>query len=1316
MAFSTNIIRFYQNPGLSNDQEKNILHKIRQQFNNGNEIIKSIKTEFCFNIEQQAQLSSDELSKIEWILTPDFNVKLNRESSRLRSLNSSSKNTILIEIGPRLNFSTALSTNAVSICKNIGLDEKVSRIEKSTIYLFEIEKSLTKEQENQLVELLHDRMTEQRYHTPIESFKLPPNDDKWFEIDVIGRGEQALREVSEKLGLSFDDWDISYYCSLFRDKLKRNPTSVECFDLAQSNSEHSRHWFFKGRIFIDDKEVPESLFAMVTSTQENTNDNNVIKFSDNSSAIRGFSDLNILIPKDSTEASSMELKKNQTRHIIFTAETHNFPTGVAPFPGATTGTGGRIRDVQAAGRGAHVIAATAGYSFGNLHIPDYHLEWEDNNEIYPHNFASPLQICIEASNGASDYGNKFGEPVLAGFARSFGQRIQSNERIEYIKPIMFTGGIGTIDDGYIQKNHAQSGMNVAKIGGPVYRIGVGGGAASSTEVQGSEGSESLDFNAVQRGDAEMEQKLNRLIRACIEHQKGNVIESIHDQGAGGNGNVLKEISEPMGAKIYCNKFTLGDPTINTMELWGAEYQESNAILIRKENREILDKISKREKCQVDYVGEITGDHHITLIENESAQRHPVHLDLDLKTIPLKPLVIQGEDKTRLVIESLHKVLRLPSVASKRYLTTKVDRCVTGLVAQQQCVGPQHTPIADYALIALNYFTYRGSVTSIGEQPIKGLISPEANGRLSVAEAVTNLMFCAITEIADIKCEGNWMWPAKLEGEGALLVRTCEAMCEFMKQINIGIDGGKDSLSMAAKVKLPSGSEIVKSPGTLVISAYAPVPDIRIKVTPELKIDDCSLIYVKLNGNDKFRLGGSALAQVYKQLGNDCPDMENPSHLKNGFGIVQKLIKNKICTAGHDVSDGGLIVCLLEMAFVTDCGLDVDIPSFGQDPLNVFFAEECAVIIEVRNEFVESALNEFKSCDIIAHKIGKAIRKKDVVIRYDNTVMILGHMFTLRDVWEETSFQLENHQANPECVMQEKNGLKFRKTPNWKLTFEPSKINLNIDSHITSAPKVAVLREEGINGDREMIASFFMVGFDVVDITVTDLIDQAVNLDHFRGLIFPGGFSYADVLGSARGWAATLKYNSNVEAQLQRFKHRNDTFSLGVCNGCQLMALLGWVGSKPNGTQGTLLTHNTSGRFECRFSSVMIPEKTPAMMLNGMQGSVMGVWVAHGEGRFVFESDQIKKSVKDLVSVIYVDDDNKPATMYPMNPNGSVDGIAGICSPDGRHLAMMPHPERATLSWQWPYIPPTMEHMKQSLASPWAKMFENAYKWSMATQI
>ncbi|RWS26136.1 phosphoribosylformylglycinamidine synthase-like protein [Leptotrombidium deliense] len=1201
-----------------------------------------------------------------------------------------------------------------------------------------LQSRLSNEIENQIASQLFDRMTEQRYTSPINSFKLPIKLQSWTEIDILGRGMNALKEISNEMGLAFDEWDLQYYTKLFRDVFKRNPTSVECFDLAQSNSEHSRHWFFKGRLIVDGVEIEKNLIEMIVDTQKFTNDNNVIKFSDNSSAIKGF-ELNVLSPVNAAEASLVQLQKC-TRHIIFTAETHNFPTGVAPFQGATTGTGGRIRDVQAAGRGGHVIAATAGYSFGNLLIPGYSLPWEDSSECYPYNFASPVDICIEASNGASDYGNKFGEPVLAGFARSFGNRLPNDERWEWIKPIMFSGGIGSIDARFVTKLSPEKNMLIVKVGGPVYRIGVGGGAASSTEVQGcyletlgDEKNEELDFGAVQRGDAEMEQKLNRVIRACIEYSGENPIQSIHDQGAGGNGNVLKEIVDPKGAVIYTTKFSLGDPTIDTLELWGAEYQESNAILINESDKNILTKIGEREKCPINFVGTVSDDGFIKLVEGDEqtdSSKLPVNLELSHVLGSMPPKVFNLEKKQTLLrplqlpenltlLDALNRVLRLPSVASKRYLTNKVDRSVTGLVAQQQCVGYTHTPLCDYAMIALSFFDIKGSATSIGEQPIKGLLSPAAGARMSVAEAITNLMFAGITDLADVKCSGNWMWAAKLPGEGAKLFEACQAMCQLMKVLRIGIDGGKDSLSMAAKVKSANKkTEVVKAPGTLVISTYAPVADIRQKVTPEIK-GDGKLIYINLSGLEKMRNGGSALAQVYGQIGSEPADIDKPELLRDCFEIVQKLIKSKRCTAGHDISDGGILVCLLEMAFATNCGIVANFNFSEKNVLNALFSEECGVIIEVLNDSVDYAMQMFKEKAISAQIIGEARFDNDVIsVSVNGTNILESKTAILRDIWEETSFELEKRQANVDCVISERVTLKQRKQPDWKLTFNANDTRLSLSKDrefFTSKPRVAVVREEGINGDREMIASLYMVGFEVADVVVTDILGcrvsiSALPLDSFRGLIFPGGFSYADVLGSARGWAATMKFNEKADNEMKRFKARSNTFSLGVCNGCQLMALLGWVGEQENGTQGTLLAHNDSERFESRFVSVKIKESN-AIMLKDMHDSVLGVWIAHGEGKFTFTNDNVLHKVIEnkCIALCYVDDDGKETTKYPFNPNGSIMGIAGICSDDGRHLAMMPHPERCTQMWHWPYVPPSWNKVE---ISPWTKMFRNAYDWCL----
>ncbi|XP_029002909.1 phosphoribosylformylglycinamidine synthase isoform X2 [Betta splendens] len=1115
-------------------------------------------------------------------------------------------------------------------------------------------------------------------------------------------------------------------------RIKRNPTSVECFDLAQSNSEHSRHWFFRGRMVIDGQKQEETLFSLIMDTQRHSNQNNVIKFCDNSSGIRGTA-LDCVYPKDPSQASPYKTRRS-LRHIIFTAETHNFPTGVAPFSGATTGTGGRIRDVQSAGRGGHVIAGTAGYCFGNLHIPGYVLPWEAEGEgwEYPSSFAPPLQVAIEASDGASDYGNKFGEPVLSGFARSFGVRLTNGERREWIKPIMFSGGLGSIEDSYVNKEEPETGMEVVKIGGPVYRIGVGGGAASSVQVQG-DNSNDRDLGAVQRGDAEMEQKMNRALRACLERSSGNPICSIHDQGAGGNGNVLKELSEPAGAVIYCSKFKKGDPTLSVLELWGAEYQESNALLLRPADRSFLERVCRREKCPVDFVGNISGDGKIVLVDDDGhggsrdladRGRCPVDLQLEwvLGKMPQKEFRMERLAQTLqplalpaglTVQDALDRVLRLPAVASKRYLTNKVDRSVTGLVAQQQCVGPLHTPLADVAVVALSPFSLEGAATAIGEQPIKGLVCPAAGARMAVGEALTNLVFARVTALKDVKCSGNWMWAAKLPGEGACLWEACKAMCEVMGQLGVAIDGGKDSLSMAARVE----KETVKAPGALVISAYAACPDITATVTPDLKDPDDKgmLLWVALSPGH-HRLGGSALAQCYSQLGDSSPDLDQPELLTACFNTTQMLLQERLLSAGHDISDGGLISCLLEMAFAGNRGIDIELSGEG-GVMDLLFSEELGLVLEVSACHVETVCQRYSSAGVQCLRIGRTRGfgpEATVRVCVDGQEVLRGQLPNLRAIWEETSFQLERLQANELCVKQEEEGLARRTQPYFKLTFDPSETP-SINGLSAGQPRVAVIREEGSNGDREMSASLFMAGFEVWDVTMQDLCCGSLTLEPFKAVVFVGGFSYADVLGSAKGWAATVAYNPKAKAEFDRFRQRDDTLSLGVCNGCQLLALLGWVGECTAGAESeVVLTHNRSGRFESRFVTVGIQE-SPSTWLRGMEGSALGVWVAHGEGLMQFSSSEARDQIVSggLAPLRYLDDHGHPTEEYPLNPNGSPQGIAGLCSRDGRHLAMMPHPERCTLGWQWPWAP--RDFTPSLTPSPWLRMFKNAAAWCHNTQ-
>ncbi|XP_036360685.1 phosphoribosylformylglycinamidine synthase isoform X3 [Octopus sinensis] len=1338
------IICYYQHDALSAYSQQACLAKLKASVPK----LTDLETEICYYVScQEKEISLKDEEKLTWILSKPFCQKNLRKTS---FFGEHAENCLFVEIGPRLNFSTPFSTNAVSICRSVGL-QNIDRIEVSVAYLLKANSNETfsKEEEEKLVALLHDKMTQCRYMKPLETFELKVKTEAVYEIDVLKEGQKALEKANADLGLAFDQWDLEYYTKLFQEKIQRNPTSVECFDLAQSNSEHSRHWFFKGIMILDGEIQTKSLFRMVMDTQDFSNNNSIIKFNDNSSAIDGF-EVSVLLPEDSSKASPFVVKEKQKRHIIFTAETHNFPTGVAPFPGATTGTGGRIRDVHCTGRGAHVVAGTAGYSFGNLNIPGYVQPWEEEKKFDgPVKFASALDVAIEASNGASDYGNKFGEPVLAGFARSFGLCLPNGEWKEYVKPIMFSAGIGMLEDMHIKKQVAEEGMEVVKIGGPVYRIGVGGGAASSVEVQGDNKSD-LDFNAVQRGDAEMEQKLNRLIRSCIELKEGNPILSIHDQGAGGNGNVLKELVEPAGAEIFADNFILADPTISALELWGAEYQESNALLLMPKDHQLLEKISQRERCPVSFVGRVTGDGKIKLNGFSSTSDGcsdpkrfkdilPVNLDLkhvlgsmpqknfklDHLTLDLKPLSLPIELTLR---ESLERVLRLPAVASKRYLTNKVDRSVTGLVAQQQCVGYLHTPLSDVAVTALSYFDTVGSATAIGEQPIKGLVNPCCGARMSVGESLTNLIFAPVTALKDVKCSSNWMWAAKLAGEGAALYDACKSMCDIMKQLGIAVDGGKDSLSMAARV----GSQTIKAPGTLVVSTYVGCPDIRLSVTPDLKCSQGRGILLHVDPScGQHRIGGSALAQCFKQLGKDVPDLERPDIFKSMFDVTQQCISDRLISSGHDISDGGLITCALEMAFAGNCSMHLHFENTANDPpLELLFAEELGLILELRDDNQQMVISRYKEagvpCSIIGYCSEENVPK--VTVSVSNQELLNMKLADLRDIWEETSYQLEKRQTTIACAEAERKSFRMRKKPRYTFNYDLSQL-YNPHSFILPqhSPSIAIIREEGSNGDREMAAAFHYVGFQTWDVNMQDLCSGNITLDQFRGIAFVGGFSYADVCGSAKGWAATAMFNKNVKEEFKKFFDRDDTFSFGVCNGCQLMSLLGWVAPYQDDSittvlpldhsvtpGGLFLDANSSERFESRFVTAKVSE-SPAIMFEGMAGTVFGIWVSHGEGKMQFKSDSLYRNLKDkqLIPLHYVNDDGIPTSEYPFNPNGSPDGVAAVCSENGRHVAIMPHPERCFLAWQCPWLPLNMCDDLQ--VTPWLKLFANAYNWCQTIQ-
>lgn len=1244
---------------------------------------------WCFNVASSRPLKEEEEAALRLILADG----LLAETVQLQPVLTGER---VVEVGPRMNFATAWSSNMVSICHAAGL-ECITRVERSRRLVVP-----QGEDVETFVARSHDRMTECLYPQPLTTFETGVKPEAVYEVPLK---EEGLAAFDALPGISMDEWDRNLYYDYFVKKNDRNPTIVELMDLNNANSEHSRHGFFRGRQVIDGEKKSATLFDMVKETLVASPRGSRIAFKDNSSAIAGC-EVEVLRPGRPGHPSAFQLETVELDPLL-TAETHNFPTGVAPFPGAETGSGGRIRDVLGTGQGAFVMAGTAGYCVGSLHIPGYKMAWEQDYPC-PDTLAGALEIEISASNGASDYGNKFGEPLIGGFTRSFDMRV-GDERWAFLKPIMFTAGIGQIDERHIEKAAEEKGMVIIQVGGPAYRVGFGGGAASSM-MQG-ENESSLDFNAVQRGDAEMEQKMSRVVRACIEMGAHNIVDVIHDQGAGGPANVLKELVEHSGGWVDIRKIHVGDPTMSVLEIYVAEYQERTGFLIRPDKVEQFEAICIREKVGCEILGEVSGDLRF-IVHDSNDNTTPVDIDIrallgempqktfsdNRRTLAATPLQFPQVS----VDEALERVLRLVSVGSKRFLTNKVDRAVTGLVAQQQCCGPLQLTVGNTQVVAQSHFSLSGIASSIGEQSIKILVNPAAGARMAVGESLTNLVWARIADLEQVKCSANWMWAPKLPGEGAALYDACEAMSVLMKEIGVAVDGGKDSLSMATMVE----DEMVKSPRELVISNYAAMPDVRCKITPDIKQPGSVLLFVDF-GEGKNRLGGSALAQVYGQVGDESPDVENGSLLKNGFLAVQSCLKEGLLLAGHDRSDGGLITTLLEMAFAGNCGLEVELAHKGS-ALSALFGEELGLVLECREENFLAVEKIFSETGVPLLKIGSTKAEQQIVVRCNGEVVLDRAMPELREVWEETSWQLERLQMNAEYADEERNNIRDRRGPQYHLPYTPGVSDPALLQKVEK-PKVAILRDEGSNSEREMAAAFTLAGFEAWDICMHDLLSGAVDLSQFRGLAAVGGFSYADVPESAKGWAATILLNDTMREMFTAFYERPDTFTLGVCNGCQLFGLLGWVpqAGLPAERQPRFI-HNLSGRFESRWATVKV-QNSKAMMLQGMEGLTFGIHVDHGEGLLHFPDTSVLDMVKTggQTPMVFVDDSGAATEAYPFNPNGSVEGLAGLCSADGRHLALMPHPERCFLPWQCHYLP---EEMKGLEVSPWLRMFQNARRW------
>ena len=1256
-------------------------------------------------IETTGALSDLDLARIWWLIRETYDPEQTTRKPQFRQNH-------VVEIGPRLSIETPFSSSAVAICESVGIPQIV-RLEQTR-------RIVRNESAVEMILKEHlDRMTEAYYPKGIEKFDLGIVPQEVRVIEVFGKGKAILEEENKSLGLGMDASDIDYYFHLFSNVLGRNPTDVELFQLGNANSEHSRHWFFvRGRMVIDDVPMPNTLFEIVRRPLEHLGQNNssIIAFRDNGGVLEG-SNTMMLIPAEPGKPSRMVLVRKLVHHTA-SAETHNHPSYIEPFNGGGTGFGGWLRDIHAIGKGSYVGTASAGYAVGNLLLPGYKIPGEVTGIGKNSKYASSAQILVRSSDGVSSYGNQAGVPLTHGFCRTF-EQVVDGEWLAWRKPIVYVGGTGHIFDEHTEKEAPQIGMIIVRTGGPAYPVGVGGGSASSM-TQG-ENSEALDFNSVQRGNAEVENRANRVIRTCVEMGPENPISSIHDQGAGGPSNVITELTEPLGGTVDIRCITLGDKTMSVLQIWSAEFQEGYGFLIKEDKINVFIDICLRESVSYEILGTIDGSGKIVVYDS-SNNTTPVDLDLKkvltdlpMKTFPstrkkrgLKSLELGGIS----VGDAIRKVFQLPSVGSKGFLVHKADRSVGGLVAQQQDCGIAQIPIADVSINAQNYFDITGTATAIGEQPIKMLVNTEAGARMAVGEMLTNLSSAVIRNLGEVRCRANWMWPAKLPHEGARIYDAAIAMSDLMMDLGIAVDGGKDSSSMMAVIE----DETVKAPGNLVIYGYAPMEDIRQKVTPDIKRPNSSLLYLIDLGKGKNRLGGSALAQTLNQIGDESPDMDDPQLFRNAFLAIQRMIKEGLLLSMHDRSDGGLITTITEMCMASRCGFELYVGS-QETAIPELFNEELGWVVEVDSEHAERVSEICRLMDIEKRLIGLTHSYPQCSIRARTTQeeLFSSTIMEMRSWWEETSSELDKFNLDPSCVSEESvwqvaHSISVNQADSYKLSFTPR----TTPSEFIGAsgnPRVAVLREKGTNGDREMIAAFYAAGLDPWDVSMSDLSLGKVSLDDFQGLADPGGFSYMDVMGSGKGWAATILFNEKLKKMFDRFYARKDTFSLGVCNGCQLMALIGWIPWRDiDPEKQPRFIHNKSGRFESRWVQVQILE-SPAILFDGMTGSKLGVWVAHGEGQVYFPDRKIMQEVErlKLAPLAYLNPQGDITERYPYNPNGSPVGMTALCSPDGRHLAMMPHPERSFLPWQCSWMPKAWRDRE---VSPWLRMFQNARKWCL----
>ena len=1218
-----------------------------------------------------------------------------------------------VYVVPRLGTISPWASKAGDIAIHCGL-EGIRRIERGLAYTGRRADggALDPGQQPALHSALHDRMTESVL-TAVEDaeglFATHPSRPLGF-VDVLGGGGAALERADDALGLALSDDERGYLVENYQ-ALGRNPTDVELMMFAQANSEHCRHKIFNADWVIDGEPMPQSLFAMIRHTYDQRPDGVLSAYSDNAAVIASAE-----VDRYAPGPDGCYRHGWGSAHLVMKVETHNHPTAISPFAGAATGVGGEIRDEAATGRGARTKAGLAGFSVSNLRIPDAEQPWEVDHGT-PARLSSALEIMLDAPIGAARYGNEFGRPQLCGYFRTYEQAVPgaAGEEIRgYHKPVMIAGGMGTIAPEQVDKGIAPEGSPLVVLGGPAMLIGLGGGAASS--VASGESAEALDFASVQRSNPEMERRCQEVIDACWRLGDGNPIIAVHDVGAGGLSNALPELLDDSdrGGRMEIRTIPCAEAGLSPLEIWCNEAQERYVLALDAGRLETFQALCERERAPFAQVGEATDERRLVLGDAEF-DTHPVDIPMDLLLgkppkmrrevsrldPPRQPLALDGVS----IAAALRRVLQLPTVASKAFLITIADRTVTGLTARDQMVGPWQVPVADYGLTIGDYRGYQGEAMAMGERGPVALLDAPASGRMAIAESLTNLMGAPVGRLRAVNLSANWMAACGHPGEDARLYDTVAAVArKLCPELGIAIPVGKDSLSMKTVWSVDGAEQSVTSPLTLVVSAFAPATDVRRAVTPLLESDPTSHLYL-LDLGEGRRLGGSALAQVHGQLGDAPPDLDDPAAFAAGFDAVQALCAEGRIRALHDVSDGGLVVTLAEMGFASRMGVAVDVSMLGDDPLAAVFAEELGVVVQVADADRVAVEAAFESAGLSGrfHRIGRPAEGGHLLMRHHGAVVLDESLAELESLWDETSHHMRALRDDPDCAHEAHAAVAGRTDPGlWaELSFDPAEdiaaplINTGV------RPRVAVLREQGVNSHIEMAAAFERAGFDPVDLHTTDLMADPQRLADCQALVACGGFSYGDVLGAGQGWARTILFNDRLRAAFEAFFANPDTLALGVCNGCQMLSAL--RGIIPGTARWPDFLSNRSRQYEARLSQVeVLPSRS--LMLGDMAGSSLPIVVAHGEGRAVFaEPDGARQAAAaGLVGMRYVSGPGQPATRYPANPNGSPDGITGLCNDDGRVTVMMPHPERVFRSVQHSWCPADWGE-----DGAWMRLFRNA---------